>query len=160
MAYFYASERKKFEVEFEKFRAESEAAGMDEESIQEMYIFDKAQFNRDRAYITRRNALHESYGPNDDVVEEGRLYLARKFPNQLTSSIPDICEWGRHDWVEDLDSLELTRWAKSLSQSELEVVSYLVVDGMNKADVAREMNLSRAAITKKIARMKGSFSEG
>lgn len=160
MGYFYATERKKFEVSFSEFRLACEAAGMREEDIEEMYIFDKAQFNRDRAYYTRIQTLESGASIEGDKVESDRSALMKKFVEQLSDCQAEISEWDRHSWVEDLDTPDLAFRVKALSPADREFLSKLVSDGLTRADLAREMNVSRAAITKKIARIKKNLTNG
>ena len=57
MSYNYAREKRKFDAEWKRRAAWYRKEGMNEEDIEAMHRFDLAQFNRDRAYESRRRPL-------------------------------------------------------------------------------------------------------
>jgi len=148
MGYYYATERRKFEANFDKFRQECKEAGMSEEDIESMYEFDRAQLN------TRRDSIDRPHEPDGDTVDEGRSLLTQRFPNHLSDKQPEISEWGRYDWLEDIDTPELTYRLRLLSDKEIELITHLLADDSTRAEWARKTGVSRAAVTKQINQIK------
>ena len=62
MAYNYAKEKRRFDAEWKRKERWYRKEGMSEEDIEAMHSFDLAQFNRDRAYESRRRPLETACG--------------------------------------------------------------------------------------------------
>lgn len=62
MAYNYAREKRKFDAEWKQKALWYRKEGMSEEDIEAMHSFGLAQFNRDRAYESRRRPLETACG--------------------------------------------------------------------------------------------------
>ncbi len=62
MAYNYAMEKRKFDSEWKRKASWYRNEGMSEGGIEEIRCFDLAQFNRDRAYESRRRPLETACG--------------------------------------------------------------------------------------------------
>ena len=76
MGFYYATERKRFEREWDKLRKEYEAAGMLQETIQLLYEFDLEVFRSQRTYVNHTQAMPSEY-INSDEMEHSTLF--RKF---------------------------------------------------------------------------------
>ena len=157
MKYFYATEKAKFEAEFKSFHQKCRAAGMSEEAIQAVYESDLQQFNRDRAYYSHSQSLEGANFSDDDATEEGRSPLLEKFPDSLSCYQPEISTWGRHDWVEDLDTPAFAAAIKKLPKEELELITDL--SEFTQAEIARMDGISRAAVSKRVARIRKKIEE-
>jgi len=46
------------------------------------------------------------------------------------------------------------RQIKTLPLGDLELLSFLIVDDLSRAEISRKLNVSRAAVTKRITRIK------
>ena len=126
------------------------AAGMSEFAIQGMYELHVEQFNSERRWKTHTQSLDGAVFTDGDSADEDQSPLLDKFWRQLSNCQSEISEWGRYDWVDDLDTPELARYIKSLSEKNLELLTSMVVDKMNRANLSRAMGVSRAAITKRM----------
>ncbi len=62
IAYNYAREKRRFDAEWKRKEVWYRKEGMSEGSIEEMRRFDLEQFNRDRAYESRRRPLETACG--------------------------------------------------------------------------------------------------
>ena len=62
MAYNYAREKRRFDAELKRKASWYRKEGMSEDDIEEMRRFDLEQFNRDRAYESRRRPLETACG--------------------------------------------------------------------------------------------------
>lgn len=69
MAYNYAKEKRKFDAEWKRKASWYRKEGMSEDDIEEMRRFDLAQFNRDRAYESRRRPLETACGLRSGAAE-------------------------------------------------------------------------------------------
>jgi len=154
--YNYGLERKKFNAKWDKLGPEYAAAGMSEADIQVMYDVDWQEFKSERIYRIHTQPLECEFSESETAAEDNSPLVHRQL-ERLSVKQPDIRTWGRFDWVEDIDTPELTKRIKSLSQMDLEVLSYLVMDAacaLNRAEIARLLGVSRAAITKRLGRIK------
>ncbi len=62
MAYNYAKEKRKFDAEWKRKASWYRKEGMSEDNIEAIRRFDLEQFNRDRAYESRRRPLETACG--------------------------------------------------------------------------------------------------
>ena len=155
MGFNYGYEKKKFDAKWKKLHAEYIEAGMCEADIQTLYDLDWDEVRSDRRYYSRTQPLGGAvFADDDEDAGEDQSPLLKKFSEQISSMQPEIIEWGRYAWVEDIDDPELARQLKSLSETDREFISYLLIDGLSRAEIARKLNISRAAVTKRINRIK------
>jgi len=96
---------------------------------------------------------------DDDTAGEDNSPLINRQLEHLSISLPEIRQWGRYDWIEDIDTPALAKAVKASSQADLELLSYLVTDGLSRAEVAKELKVSRAAVTKRLNRIKGRLEK-
>jgi DNA-directed RNA polymerase specialized sigma24 family protein len=159
MGYNYGYEVKKFKERWAKLREVYAAAGMSEEAIQEMYEFDWEQdIKRERIWNIHTQPIDGFTDSSGNEIEDDRSPYLEKHLEQFSCS-HEISEWGRYDWIEDIDTPELADALKSLPEKDIELLTCLAVDGMPKADIAREQGVSRARITQRVERVKKIISE-
>ena len=154
MGFHYGLEKRKFDKRWAVFQAECTTAGMSEADIQEMYDFDWAEFKRERVFRTHNQSLCGGTFAAGDDAEEGQSPLFAKFFDQLSVWQDGISAWGRHDWIEDIDTPELALHLKSLPQRDIEMLTYLMVDGFTQTETARELGISRTTVAKRIAHIR------
>ena len=158
MGYNYGVERRKFYQKWDRLYQEYVEGGMSEAAIIQLFEFDWAVFKSDRRFLMHNQSIESSF-PDSDVAREDNSPLINSQLEHLSVRQPNICEWGRFDWIEDIDTPKLVKQLKSLSQADLELLTYLVVDGLSRAEIARKLNVSRAAITQRINRIKGRLEK-
>lgn len=108
MSWNNAYERKKFNARIKREIAEYQAAGMTEEQIAEIVLFDEEQFRNDRRYRMHTQEFCESEFDDDEGGENGKSPLYQKYMEQLTVSIDDEkVRTDRYGWVEDIKNIEL-----------------------------------------------------
>ena len=73
MAFNYSKEKLKFDAEWKQKASWYRKEGMSEGDIDEMYCFDLVQFNRDRAYESRRRPLETACGCCYIQASEARI---------------------------------------------------------------------------------------
>lgn len=151
MAYNYARERKKFVDEWKRKRAEYTAAGMDSNTIEEMYQFDLTEFRKNRSYFTHTVPMLP-VGFDDDNGEDKSTFVNRF--REATSVYDDYCSTTRYGWIDDIDNPLIVKKLKELSLNDIELLTLIVFDGFSQRDVAAMKMVSQFAISKKIQRIK------
>ena len=133
MAYNHALEYRKFEAHQRRLRREYEQAGMREAEITAMYLFDLADFNRERRHQEHTRELPEDFGSPTDFADEAHPRL-----------------W----WVEEVGDPALAARLKALSEADLELLTLYAMDGYTQPEIARQQGTTQQAISKKLARLK------
>ena len=159
MNFHYGIERRKFIRRWEKLRSEYEAAGMSEAAIQQMYDYDWEELKRERIFRMHNYSIEDTLFPDSDMASEEQYPLSARHPDRFSVHQPSISEWSRYDWVEDIDTPELAAQIKALSPADLELLSCLIVDGISRAELARQLDVSRTSITKKLNRIKKNLEK-
>lgn len=158
MAWNNAYERKKFEARQKKQAEEYKALGMTEKQIKAMYEFDLEQFNCDRRCRMHTQPLQVAEFDENDADESDNS-LIKEFFDQLTCTIDDSADKPRYWWVEEIDDPETVRKLKSLSATDLKIVTLMVIDECKHEDIARIMGVSVRTIERKKAVFKKIFKK-
>ena len=146
-------ERRKFEAWQKKQAEEYRALGMSEEQIQDMYEFDLAQFNGERAYCTHTQEFTTSdfdEGEND----ESESTLLHKFFDELTVTIEQSGEKSRYWWIEELENEELARKIKKLTSEEIEILTLTAIEGYLQTEAAELMGIPYRTFKHKMKKLK------
>ena len=128
MAYNYAKEKRKFDAEWKRKALWYRKEGMSEEDIAAMHRFDLAQFNRDRAYESRRRPLETACG-------------------SYTSS-PDFL-----DWVDQVENPSLSRKLKNLPVKDKELLTLYIMHGFSQTDIAHMRGVGQPVISRQLERI-------
>lgn len=136
MAYNYAREKRKFDAEWKRKALWYRKEGMSEEDIEAMHSFDLAQFNRDRAYESRRRPLETACGS---------CYVQQ--PSE------------RYSWIDEVSNPQLVKQLHELTDQELELLTLVVVEGKTHKEAADILSCSRQYITKQIAQIRKIFKK-
>lgn len=150
MGFNYAQERKKFEQEWTRLRKEYKEAGMNEETIQLLYVFDLETFRSERTYASHTQAL-----PDESTDEERaeRSSLLRKFANSSISF--DEADFpGRYAWVDTIENQCLVLLLRHLSDEDLELLTFLILEGHTQRELAQKWGCSQKTISIKFNRIK------
>lgn len=126
------------------------------------------EFKLNRAYYTHAQP-YECYGATqdkmrgeseeNDIIDEGRSPLLKKFQAQLSVTQVEICKWSRMSWIEDLDTGEVILWVKSQPEKNIELLTLVMVDGFNQTEVAEMWGVSDAAVSKRMKKIKASLEK-
>ena len=138
MAYNYAREKRKFEAEWKRKALWYRKEGMSEEDIAEMYRFDLAQFNRDRAYESRRRPLETACGS---------CYI----------QAPEA-DTGRYSWIDEVSDQQLAERLHELSESDIALLKLLVIDGLSQAEVASILGIAQQTVSVRFNKIKKLLS--
>ena len=136
MSYSYAREKRKFDAEWKRKALWYRKEGMSEEDIEAMHCFDLAQFNRDRAYESRRRPLEAACGS---------CYIQQ--PSE------------RYSWIDEVSNPQLVKQLHELTDQELELLTLVVVEGKTHKEAADILSCSRQYITKQIAQIRKIFKK-
>ena len=153
MGYNYGVECYKFYRKWDKLYQEYVAAGMSEVAIRELFDLDWQEFKSERIYRIHNRSLESSF-PGSDVALDDNSPLIHSQLEHLSVNQPEIYTWGRFDWIEDIDTPELAIQLKSLSQTDLELLTRLVFEDQSRAEIAQAIGISRSAISQRLARIK------
>ena len=139
MAYNYAREKRKFDAEWKRKALWYRKEGMSEENIEAMHSFDLAQFNRDRAYESRRRPLETACGS---------YYV----------QAPEADTW-RYRWIDEVSDQQLAERLRTLSKSDIELLTLLIYDGLSQTEAADILGRKQYDISRQFARILKSLSE-
>lgn len=144
-------ERKKFEEEQKKLAEEYRAAGMSEEQIHQMYLFDLAQFNSLRCEREHTQSFPDGF-PKDDP--EGTSPLNQKFLSAVSTET-QMCDFQSHDWwIDDLDSPELIALVHKLTPDELELITLIVYEKVTQKEAAERLGIVQGTVSKNYEKVK------
>ena len=133
MAYNYAREKRKFDAEWKRKALWYRKEGMSEEDIEAMRCFDLAQFNRDRAYESRRRPLETACGS---------CYVQ-------ASEVPS----ERYSWIDEMGDAQLSERLHRLSEADLELLTLIAIEGRTRQEVSEMLSCSHQNISRHIARI-------
>ena len=130
MAYNYAREKRKFDAEWKRKALWYRKEGMSEEDIEAMHCFDLAQFNRDRAYESRRRPLETACGS---------CYVQEPIE--------------RYNWIDEVSDQQLAERLRKLSKSDIELLTLLIYDGLSQTEAADILDRKQYDISRQFARI-------
>ena len=134
MAYNYAKEKRKFDAEWKRKASWYRKEGMSEDDIEEMRRFDLEQFNRDRAYESRRRPLETACGSCYTLMPERNS--------------------GHGGWIEELSDPRLSAKLRELPEADLELLTLLCVDGLSQEQTAHVLRCTQQAVSKRLRKIK------
>lgn len=157
--YVYASERYKMEQEFEKIAATCRVAGMSESKVEEIHRMMLDEINNNRKFFTHTLSYDGLQFSDGDKAEEGISPLIKYFLKEFSTMQAEICDWGRYDWIEDIETPELITWIKSLSEDEIYLLTLMVVDDMRQTNIAKLLGKHDSAISRKVKSLRKSLAK-
>lgn len=134
MAYNYAREKRRFDAEWKRKELWYRKEGMSEDDIEEIRRFDLEQFNRDRAYESRRRPLETACGSCYTLMPERNS--------------------GRGGWIEELSDPRLSAKLRELPEADLELLTLLCVDGCSQTQAAHVLGFTQQAVSKRLYKIK------
>ncbi len=130
MSYNYAREKRKFDAEWKRKALWYRKEGMSEEDIEAIHRFDLAQFNRDRAYESRRRPLETACGS---------CYVQEPIE--------------RYSWIDEVSDQQLAERLRKLSKSDIELLTLLIYDGLSQTEAADILDRKQYDISRQFARI-------
>ncbi len=154
MKFNYGYERNKMEKEFEWMKQLFLEAGMSDEAIEEIHRMLLDEVNNKRKYYTHNQSLDITNTSENEKYDESWSPYYEKHLEQFSVYQYEISEWGRYDWIEDLDTPDVILWAKKLSDTDKELITYLMVEKLQKQEVATILGCSPSAVSNRLNRIK------
>ena len=148
MGFNYASEKRKFDREWERLSKEYAEAGMSESAIAEMKAYDWKWFCSRRVY-----ALHNQRLPETEFFSDDKSFtLFHKYSS--FSVQPVTATTGRYVWMDDISDERLLKRLRKMKQADIELLTLIYFDGYTQTDVARMWGYSKSAISSRLKRIK------
>lgn len=155
-----ASETKKFLRRLEREEKEYRAAGMTDEQITEIQAFDWEQFRSDRRYRTHTQDFSFDDFSEDGTGEESQSPLYEKFMEQMTYTMKSIpISEGRYAWVDEIENEKLLVAIDMLTLEQINLLTYIVVDGLDQTQLGKKLNISQSAISQRISTIRKIFQK-
>lgn len=154
MGFNYAKQKQRFETEWKKLRKEYEREGMSAYAIDQMYQFDVEAFRSWRIYTVHTQSL-----PDMRIDEEMKKHasLLKKFKTlSVYFDEHDFSE--RYAWVDTIEHPMLATRLKQLRPNDLELLTFLIIEGHSQAELAQKWACSQKAISKRYLKIKKYLS--
>lgn len=144
-------ERALFEKEQKRLAEEYRAAGMTEEDIHIMYLFDLDTFNNNRRHREHTQQFPENVFGD---VDEGTSPLNDKFLIEMSTTLEQSEYKERYWWIEDIDNPELSRKIKELSEEDIRLITLLVYEKYTQKEVAELLGITQGAVSMRYTKLK------
>ncbi len=150
MGFYYALEKARFDRAWSKLRKEYQQAGMNEDAIEALYLYDWAAFRSQRSYENRTQPLPSEF-ISESISENSTL--VQRF-STLTTTFDESDFPGRYAWTDTIEDQRLAALLRQLSQDDLELLTYLVIEDHNQTETAQRWGCSQSSISTKFAKIK------
>ena len=151
----YGYEYKKFEKEQEEQRIYYLSLGMSEEAIAIIADFDKQEFLRELAY--KRNTIPLDITTPFETDDESKNPLYEKNIEKLSVTIDTYTIKPRYGWVDELENPQLIKIVRQLTESQLELITLVAIEGYKKQQVGLILGISPSAVSKRLGRIRKKF---
>lgn len=143
-------ERALFHKEQAKLRKQYLAAGMTEEQIQALYAFDCEWYKNRRREAVHTQRLDIQTSEDEDINKDNPLY--KKFFEQLAVE-DNHADYSRYGWLEEIQDERLYVAISKLTEKDKEIIA-MILEGFNQNEIAAHFGVKKAAISRKIGRIK------
>ena len=157
MEFNYGREKRKFECEQKRLETQYRLSGMGEEMIREMHEFDYEQFKKQRTFCLH-NQFMETSGKDSETTTDDFNALMYRFLSEFSVEI-NLSEAGRYAWIEEIKNTLLYECLCSMNESDLEIVTMLIVEGYSVVEIADLKKVSHQAISKKWNRIQKNIKK-
>lgn len=154
MGFYYANEKKNFELQWKSLRKQYEAAGMSQEAIQTMYEYDRSVFNGERAYL---NHTQDIAMPSFDNTAESYSPLLKKYQDSISVTESYHETKSRFSWIGKIENEELLSALENLSDADLKLLTLYVYEGYTLTELSKVYRISSPAIYKRIQKIAASL---
>ena len=158
MSFNNGRERRKFEAVWKKLRMEYAVAGMDAAAIEEMYQFDLETFRSERRYAEHTQGMpFQQFDDDGDTASEGNSALLVKFFDSLAVLPKETDDGNRYAWLDQIESEEVFKAIRKLSQQQIEILTLVVFEGYNATETGRILGLTQQGVSWHISKIKKIF---
>ena len=155
MSFNNGRERRKFEAAWKKLRMEYAEAGMDAEAIEEMYQFDLETFRSERRYAEHTQGMpFQQFDDDGDTASEGNSALLVKFLDALAVMPRETDDGNRYAWLEQIESEEVSKALRKLSQQQIEILTLVAFEGYNATEAGKILGLTQQGVSWHISKIK------
>lgn len=146
-------ENKRFIKRWNRLEEEYRAAGMTEEAIEEMRIFDWNEF-KSRRRFSEHNQFFEGaeFVDGEDTDIDDHPLHDRFFESFAVED--DYFSERRYGWIEQLDDEDLIIAVKSMKPEYLEIITQYVYEEKTLDEIGALYGVKKAAISNKLTRIK------
>ncbi len=124
-------ERKKFISEHEKMRKEYRKAGMSDEKIDEIFLYDWDRYKEQRNHCLHNRYIRE-YEEFGSITIEDEIYLRMD------------------NWHEAIENISLYLAIMSLSDEQRYIIWLYAFEGLTQKEIAENFGISHFAVQKRI----------
>lgn len=150
MRFYYATEKKNFELQWKSLRKHYEASGMSQEAIQAMYEYDRSVFNGERVYL---NHTQDIAMPFFDNTAESYSPLLKKYQDSISVTESYHETKSRFSWIGKIENEELLSALENLSDADLKLLTLYVYEGYTVTEISKVLGVSQPTISIKIKRI-------
>lgn len=154
MKYNHALEEKKFNKRWEMLAKEYKEAGMSEEVMQQMWEFDRKEFNSNRVFCIHNQYMELAVKKDGELLEERKSLIGKKYIDNFTTEISSLSTSSRYGWMDEIENEMLFKVIRELKQEDIELLTLFVFDGYTVVEIAKIQGVSHQFISKKITRLK------
>jgi len=147
MGFYYAKEKKNFELQWTSLREQYEAAGMSQDAIQAMYDYDWSVFNRERAHQNHTQELPAPSFNNDAAFYSP---LIQKYQSAVSVMDRYHETRSRFSWIGEVEGQRLLAALERLSDEDLKLLTLYDYEGYK---ISKVLGVSQPTISIKIKRI-------
>lgn len=153
MIYNHNYELRLLDRKYEENREYWLSLGMSEADIDEMYRFDRAVINRDRSYYAHTSRIGGFATDDGEMFGDDQSPLVHGCIKQMSVTIQGKDVFGRFGWIADFRDDRLSDLIYQLSEEDIELLTFLLVDQLTQTEVATLWGVSNAAVSKRYKRI-------
>ena len=158
MGFNYAVEKKKLETLWARLRREYRAAGMSDAAIQQMHDFDWEVFKQERIYRIHTQDMGIGIFDEPSAEQEDKSALMKKFL-EAVSHWDDYAAGSRYGWIDEIDDPLLCERLKTLKKTDLDLLTFIVVDGLSQTEIAAIWGCSPQNIFSRLKKIQKIFQK-
>ena len=151
MGFHYAREKRQFDLEWNRLQKEYADAGMEPSAIEEMRNYDWTVFLSRRNYENHTQPLPDTY--LGDETDGQRSRLLDKF-SSLSMTFDEGDFPGRYAWISAIGSVELSAKLAMLQTKDVELLTFIVIEGHEQSELAEKWGCSQSAISQRLKKIK------
>ena len=157
MSFNYFIEKKKFDEKWEKLAYTYKQAGMDEDAIQKMYLFDLEEFNS-RRKAERRN-INAPMSEEDEFFDVA--WLMKVFPKaELSNEYDALSTHSRYWWLDEIASPLLTCGIKLLTDDEKELLTFYVYEEYSEEEISIMLGIHQTTVSRRLKKLFSVIKKG
>lgn len=151
MGFYYAKEKRQFDLEWNRLQKEYSDAGMSLSSIEAMRSYDWEMFLSRRTYENHTQALPDTYLNGE--VEGQQSALFKKF-SSLSAAFDEEDFSGRYAWIGSIGNTTLSKKLAMLPVQDLELLTFIILEEHDQCELARIWGCSQSAISQRLKKIK------